>query len=251
MAIVGGRTAALGPKAAHADRGAARTVIVVGRDLSVRNFTPGGERIFRIDPATVGRPLSAVPTLLENSGCVDHARQAIESGEILEDHVRTIDGGSDFTVTIMPCHGRDGGVEGALLVFTDVTAERAARNQRELMLRQMNHRIQNLFAVVNAMIAICAREATSIDDLVADLGGRIAAMGRAHALTQEFPVPQPIELAALVETVIAPSRAGQKMIIDGPGVTIPQKLVTPLALIFHEWAGSAANTAHCRHPRGS
>ena len=125
-------------------------------------------------------------------------------------------------------------------VSFDCTAEREDMASRELLLREMDHRVKNLFAVVGAMVAVSAREADDVPELAANLCGRIAAMGRAHALTQQFTIERPLDLAELVDTVIAPTRSNQQVTIAGPKLTIPIKLVTPLALIFHEWATNAA-----------
>ena len=44
-------------------------------------------------------------------------------------------------------------------VTFDVSAERRLLDQRELMIREMNHRVKNLFSVISAMVSIAARDA--------------------------------------------------------------------------------------------
>lgn len=125
-------------------------------------------------------------------------------------------------------------------VTYDISQEREALAERDLLLREMNHRIKNLFAVVGAMVGICEREADTVGEFAEELRHRIAAMGRAHALTQRRKVDDPISLRELVDTVLAPTRSGQEIAVSGPEVMVPASKLTPLALIFHEWATNSA-----------
>ncbi len=126
-------------------------------------------------------------------------------------------------------------------VTFDITSERALLAQRELMIREMNHRVKNLFSVISAMISISAREADSVMAFAEELRERIHALGRSHALTSriESGASGAIPLRKLVETVILPSRAAQAITIDGDEVDVPNSQITSIALILHEWATNA------------
>jgi two-component system CheB/CheR fusion protein len=136
-------------------------------------------------------------------------------------------------------------------VSFDATAEGQALVARDLLLREMNHRIKNLFAVIGGMISLCAREAESPRALAEDLGNRIAAMGRAHSLTQDALADRTLDLRELVEAVIEPTRTRQKIVIEGEPLDVPIALATPLSLIFHEWATNAAKYGALAEPDGS
>jgi two-component system CheB/CheR fusion protein len=136
-------------------------------------------------------------------------------------------------------------------VSFDITPEREALAAHDLLLAEMNHRIKNLFTVIGGMVAVCAREANDVRAFATDLGDRIAAMGRAHGLTQQSSMQRELDLRELVEAVISPTRSHQAIAIRGDPLTVPLKLVTPLALIFHEWATNAAKYGALAHPDGS
>ena len=125
-------------------------------------------------------------------------------------------------------------------VTYDVTAEREILSQRELMIEEMNHRVKNLFAVISAMVSISSREADDIKNFAEDLKGRILSLGRSHALTNDRDAGSTISLREVIETVTAPTISAQQVTISGPDVTIPHSQLTPLALIFHEWATNAS-----------
>ena len=167
---------------------------------------------------------------------------------------RSMDGQSDFD-EVFQIERRQGGVrwlhglgrrvEGTrprkfIGVTYDVTAEHEQMRQRELLIREMNHRVKNLFAVVAGMISASARDAPGIDELVDRLRDRIGALGRSHALATQGADGSPPSLEALVRMVLAPSIDGHDLRLDGPEVAIPDGQLTPLALILHEWATNAA-----------
>ncbi|MDR7103042.1 CheR family methyltransferase [Croceicoccus sp. BE223] len=166
---------------------------------------------------------------------------------------RAMDGTEDYdqTFRIVTRQGRDRWLHGLarrvrvgnenrfIGVTYDISKERAALAERDLMLREMNHRIKNLFAVIGAMVSISEREAGDVAGFAEDLKRRIAAMGRAHALTQRRKVDEPVSIRELLEVVLTPARGEQDIAITGEEVLIPVSRLTPLALIFHEWATNA------------
>lgn len=121
-------------------------------------------------------------------------------------------------------------------VTFDITPERELLAQRELLIREMNHRVNNHFAVMLGMISISAREAEDVKTLAADLRRRIGALGRSHALTTNKSEADGASVRSLIDAVLAPSISSQTLSIDGVDVTIPLAGISSLALILHEWA---------------
>lgn len=121
-------------------------------------------------------------------------------------------------------------------VSIDVTPEYALAETRELMLREMNHRVKNLFAVIAGMISVAAREESDASRLAADLRSRIAALGRAHSLVTPAGEAAAVALSELVEATLAPYRDHAVIEVEGPPVAFDRSCLSPLALILHEWA---------------
>ncbi|MBP0485185.1 CheR family methyltransferase [Sagittula salina] len=124
-------------------------------------------------------------------------------------------------------------------VTYDVTAERNLLNQRELMIREMNHRVKNLFAIISALISICAREAVDLQDFAISLRSRIRSLAESHALTNAGAEIRRARLWEIMETVLRPAREDQKITLTGDNVEIGTEQLTSLALILHEWGTNA------------
>ena len=121
-------------------------------------------------------------------------------------------------------------------VSIDVTPEYALAETRELMLREMNHRVKNLFAVIAGMTTIAARSHDDVRSFADDLRHRIAALGSAHSLASPAGRPHAVGLDDIVATTLAPYRDHARIEIDGPVVALDRSCLSPLALILHEWA---------------
>ena len=124
-------------------------------------------------------------------------------------------------------------------VSIDVTREARFSEQREFMLREMNHRVKNLFAVIASMVSGAARTAESVDVLARTVRERITALGNAHSLTQATRGSNSVLLKDLATSVLAPFTTGDDVTIEGPEATITVEKLTAFALMFHEWATNA------------
>ncbi|WP_203308324.1 CheR family methyltransferase [Sphingomonas beigongshangi] len=121
-------------------------------------------------------------------------------------------------------------------VSIDVTPEYAVAETRELMLREMNHRVKNLFAIVGGMVTAAARSHDDVRTFANDLRERIAALGRAHSLASPTGEQQAIDLYGLFEATLAPYRDHAGIEMTGPNVLVSRDCLSPLALMLHEWA---------------
>ncbi|PZQ50302.1 MAG: chemotaxis protein [Novosphingobium pentaromativorans] len=123
----------------------------------------------------------------------------------------------------------------------DMTAEYAVAETRGLMLREMNHRVKNLFAVVSGMIAAAGRSHHDVRTYGQDLRERIAALGRAHSLAAPSGCQeQTISLRTLIETTTAAYAGRSEILVEGPDIGIDRSCLSSLALILHEWTTNAA-----------
>lgn len=124
-------------------------------------------------------------------------------------------------------------------VNIDVTAEQALKDARDTMVRELNHRVKNMFAIISGIIAMAARTAGDVHELALDVRNRINALGKAHCLTQAGGAGHAISLRALVETALSPYVGHHTIALQGDDIEIDQDQVTSLGLILHEWATNA------------
>ncbi|WP_260483258.1 chemotaxis protein CheB [Sphingomicrobium flavum] len=118
----------------------------------------------------------------------------------------------------------------------DITSEVETLAMRELMLREMNHRVKNLFAIIGGMVSLAAREETDPERMAHTLRDRIAALGRAHSLSTSKDSDEGSDLGALVKAALSPYDDHPSVSLEGDAVAIVPSCVSSLALIFHEWA---------------
>ena len=116
-----------------------------------------------------------------------------------------------------------------------------ARDRADLLARELNHRVKNLFAVILAIVRLSARNATpEAKDVTDSIAHRIQALLIAHEMTQGSASRPVANLANLVETTLAPHRAEHRgCSIEGPRVELPSEKVQPLGLVLHELATNA------------
>lgn len=119
-------------------------------------------------------------------------------------------------------------------------ARHAADDRRMLLLREMNHRIKNILAAVQAIANQTFRDRATPDSLRA-FGSRLAAMAAAHDLL----VSENWESADLHETIAATLRPfgtdqRSRFSIDGPPVQITARAALSLAMALHELCTNAA-----------
>ena len=110
-----------------------------------------------------------------------------------------------------------------------------ARDRADLLSRELNHRVKNLFAVIQAIVRMSLRGEPDPQVASAKIAERINALSIAHSVTQgelETPVAS---LEDLLRTAVAPYLTDTTALtLEGPDVDVLAKQVTPLGLILHE-----------------
>ncbi len=115
-----------------------------------------------------------------------------------------------------------------------------ARDRADLLARELNHRVKNLFAVILAIVRMSGKNAPEAKHVVDSIADRIQALFTAHEVTQGTLDKPVASLTALIETTLAPYRSNkQPAEIEGPEVMLPAKQVTPLGLVLHELTTNA------------
>jgi PAS domain S-box-containing protein len=151
-------------------------------------------------------------------------------------------------VSFAPLKSAAGEVTGAVTTFIDISDRKRAEEQQHLLLREMNHRVKNLFALAGALVTLSVRSAETPNDLAESVRERLAALARAQDLTlpdltgkREGP-GRATTLPALVRTIVAPYLAQDhaSVSVNGPDVPISGKAVMGIALLLHEIATNAA-----------
>jgi PAS domain S-box-containing protein len=128
----------------------------------------------------------------------------------------------------------------------DITERKRAEEERRLLVRELNHRVKNLFAVAASLVALTARSSPTPLAMGEALRGRFAALGRAHELIRPALGPagildQGTHLHDLAAAVLAPygSTGERRIALDGPALPVGPQAATAMTLVLHELATNA------------
>ena len=225
-------------------------ILAAGPDEIVTFANHGAIELARTD-AVVGRKLWETFPDWVGTAVWKAWGDAIRSGEPGKAEVDSPRFGSSYEVRVYP------GADETTAYFRDVTAERLAMEQRQLLVRELNHRVKNLFSVVTGMIAMTARATRTPTEMATALRGRIAALARAHdlirpAITLDSLSQPDVSMQSLVAAIIDPHlvHRGDGITIAGPAVTLGATGATNLALVLHELATNAAKYGALSAPTG-
>ena len=102
--------------------------IFLDREMRIRRYTPAVEAIFNFAPADAGRPLAHVTHRLDYPGLVADARSVLASRRRMEREVSS-DAGAWYVVRINPYVALDEAIDGAVLTFVDITAQKRVEEE--------------------------------------------------------------------------------------------------------------------------
>lgn len=147
-------------------------------------------------------------------------------------------------------------INGVGVVCEEVTERKRAERTRELLLRELDHRVKNLFSIVSGLVTFSARGATTTQAMRDALLGRIGALARAHDLVRPaiagvgagLPGSQAnlpgTTLQALLQALLDPFGGGEgqpdRLCLAGPALPLSPTAAPAIALVVHELATNAA-----------
>jgi PAS domain S-box-containing protein len=223
-------------------------------DGCIVTWNPAAERIFGYSSREIaGRPgRILVPADRHDEEPEILAR--VGRGEYVE-HYETVrqrkDGRLvDVSLTVSPIADAEGRIVGASKIARDISERRLEETRRILLLKEMNHRIKNLFAQASALVTLSERGATTPKDLSGAIKARLGALARAHDLIlpeindEGVSFERSVLLLELVRTIISPyadlgPATSPRISARGPEILLEGRMVSTLALLFHELTTNA------------
>lgn len=135
----------------------------------------------------------------------------------------------------VPVRGSDGEITGWFGTVTDVDEGHRLSESRELIAKELAHRIKNIFAVVSGLITLRTRGKEELESFGKEINATIRTLGRAQDFIRPLEDSGNDDLIELLEALMKPY-ASDQVSISGDAVPIGQRVATPLALVFHELA---------------
>jgi two-component system CheB/CheR fusion protein len=95
--------------------------VFLDNDLHVRRFTSGANKLFKLIPGDLGRPLTDIASNLLYPEMAEDAREVLRTLAFSEKQINTA-GRDCFAVRIMPYRTLENLIDGVVMTFSDITA---------------------------------------------------------------------------------------------------------------------------------
>jgi PAS domain S-box-containing protein len=156
----------------------------------------------------------------------------------------------DISLSVSALHDRFGKVIGASKVVRDITERKQAEKLKHLLIEELNHRVKNTLATVQAIAGQSLHRSASPSHFVTAFNGRIQALARAHTLlTQE--TLRGADVGAIVrDQVLLGSSAEDRISCSGPSIMLNSQMAVQLALVLHELGTNARKYGALSVPSG-
>ena len=135
--------------------------------------------------------------------------------------------------------------------ITEAAQERKRAAERDaLLMLELDHRVKNTIANIQALVLRTSRSAESLTDFVQGLDGRIRSMAKSHSLLSQTRWEGVSIDKLLHEELDAYSAEQMKIELSGVNVMLRPKSALSLSLAIHELATNAAKFGAFSRPLG-
>jgi PAS domain S-box-containing protein len=217
---------------------------IVSKNLEsiVTSWNAGAERLFGYRAEEmIGKPI----TILFPKDQQDEEEKILERirrGERVEhfESIRRRKDGSmvEVSLTISPIQDAQGRIVGASKIARNITKHKEAERLQRLLVHELNHRVKNILATVQAVARQTFNFRQSGDTVRETFEARLLALSKAHDLLTRANWDG-AALSQVIAEALAPYQR-DRFEIGGPDVRLSPKLALALALALHELATNAA-----------
>jgi PAS domain S-box-containing protein len=142
-----------------------------------------------------------------------------------------------FPTPMFDEHGR---VAGAINMLVDISQQKAIQDRQSFLMRELDHRIKNNLATVQAIAGSTMRTSRSMEEFQRTFTSRIAALSRTHSLlTDEKQSHVSVRQLMANELDIYADGDGQRVIVSGPDVVLPARIAVSFGMAVHELTTNA------------
>ena len=172
-------------------------------------------------------------------------QHSLRTGEVYEVEHRLCRHDGEYRWMISraePVRDHDGKIVRWFGTAVDIHDIYAASESRDLLAKELSHRIKNIFAVIAGLISLSARKRPEYKGFAEELNAVIRALGRAHDFVRPVDGAARDNLHGLLGELFAPYGIdeGARVRVQGDDLAISSRAATPLALVFHELATNSA-----------
>lgn len=218
---------------------------IISKDLTsvIRTWNKAAERLFGYSAEeAIGRSiLMLIPKHLESQE--DDIIGRIKRGERVEtfETIRVRKDGTcvPVSLTVSPIRNAQGEIVGASKIARDVSAAKESERRIKMLLREVNHRVKNQFAVILSMVRETLKRTEDPKEFEVRMRERILALSRSHDLLVNAEWAG-ADLFGLVKEHLQPFGHDNQVVLSGPLVKLQPNAVQYLGIALHELGTNAA-----------
>ncbi|MFL5531938.1 MAG: sensor histidine kinase [Gemmatimonadales bacterium] len=126
-----------------------------------------------------------------------------------------------------------------------------SEEHQTLLIRELQHRVKNTLATVQALLRATSRSASTVEDFRQVFEARVLSLSRTHNLLVET-TWRTASLRNVLHGELGPydDRAGTRVLLSGPAVELSAELALPMGMAVHELTTNAAKYGAFSTPRG-
>lgn len=143
-----------------------------------------------------------------------------------------------WDVQVTPVFGPDGQPESLLSVSRDITELKRAEEQQRLLALELNHRIKNVLAMVQAVASQTFRATADPIEAKSAFFDRLAAIGAAQDLLTQTTLTG-ARIADVVAEAFRPHGREGQVTMSGPDVDLAPRCALAMSLALHELTTNA------------
>ena len=187
-------------------------------------------------------------------------RHSLKTGEVYEIEYRLRHHSGEYRWTLgraLPVRDEEGEIVRWVGTCTDIHEQKQIAQQNEILSRELSHRIKNIFAVVNGLIGLSARQFPNMKAFARQMQERVGALGRAHDYVRPHSEESarhegPSTLKSLLTEILSPYPALDegRLTVEGDDLAVDDRGATPIGLVFHELATNSAKYGALSVPHG-
>jgi two-component sensor histidine kinase len=128
--------------------------------------------------------------------------------------------------------------------------KRSEEHQR-LLIRELQHRVKNTLATVQALLRVTSRSATTVEDFKQMFEARVLSLSRTHNLLVGTTWRTAL-LRDILHGELGPydDSAGTRVVLSRPALELPAELALPIGMAVHELTTNAAKYGAFSTPHG-
>ncbi|WP_082547599.1 chemotaxis protein CheB [Rhodanobacter sp. Soil772] len=229
-------------------------------DERITSWNASAERIFGLSAEqVVGQPLNMLlppePSEETRKFFVSHERPT-RLAEFDMTWVRPDGESVPLAISYSPVCDHDGAMFAGKLIARDVTERVRAARHTEMMMAELNHRVKNTLATVQAIAHQTIANAADLPAFTESFLSRLLALSHTHnLLAQDAWLGAP--LAGIINNELAPYRQDSdtrvndaRVRLQGNGLNLPPKQALALSMALHELATNAGKYGSLSVPEG-